>query len=71
MKKQLTVEGMACKHCQMHVQNALAAVEGVTEAVVDLDSKKATVSLSQEVSDQVLMDAVTEAGYEPVDCQTL
>lgn len=71
MKKVLTVEGMMCAHCQAHVQKALAGVEGVTEAVVDLESKKATVTLAQDVADQALMDAVTEAGYTPVGCETL
>ena len=71
MKKVLIVEGMMCAHCQAHVQKALAGVEGVTEAVVDLESKKATVTLAQDVADQVLLDAVTEAGYTPVSCETL
>ena len=38
------------------------------EAVVDLEKKTATVSLAKEVSDQVLMDAVKDAGYTPVSC---
>ena len=71
MKKVLIVEGMMCAHCQAQVQKALAGVEGVTEAVVDLESKKATVTLAQDVADQTLMDAVTEAGYTPVSCETL
>lgn len=71
MKKVLTVEGMMCAHCQAHVQKALAGVGGVTEAVVDLESKKATVTLAQDVADQALLDAVTEAGYTPVSCETL
>ena len=70
MKKVLIVEGMMCAHCQAHVQKALAEVEGVTEAVVDLDSKQATVTLEKDVADQTLMDAVTEAGYTPVSCTT-
>ena len=68
MKKVLVVDGMMCAHCQAHVQKALAAVDGVSEAVVDLENKTATVSLSKEVDDKVLMDAVTEAGYTPVSC---
>lgn len=68
MKKVLIVDGMMCAHCQMHVQKALEGVDGVQEAVVDLEKKQATVSLSKEVSDQVLMDAVQEAGYTPVSC---
>lgn len=68
MKKVLKVDGMMCAHCQMHVQKALAAVDGVAEAVVDLEKKQAEVSLAKDVPDQVLMDAVTEAGYTPVSC---
>ena len=68
MKKVLVVEGLMCAHCQMHVQKALEGVDGVQEAVVDLEKKTATVSLAKEVSDQVLMDAVKDAGYTPVSC---
>ncbi len=68
MKKVLVVDGMMCAHCQMHVQKALAAVDGVSEAVVDLEQKQATVDLTKDVPDQVLMDAVKAAGYTPVSC---
>lgn len=71
MKKVLIVDGMMCAHCQMHVQKALAGVDGVTKATVDLESKKATVTLAKDVDDQVLMDAVTEAGYTPVSCSAV
>lgn len=70
MKKILTVEGMMCEHCKMHVEKALAQVEGVTAAQVDLDAHTAAVTLDQDVADQTLMDAVKEAGYEPVSCRT-
>ena len=70
MEKVIEVEGMMCAHCQMHVQKALAAVEGVGEAVVDLEAKKATVTLLKEVSDENLMKAVADAGYTAVSCQT-
>ena len=68
MEKVIEVEGMMCAHCQMHVQKALAAVEGVSEAAVDLETKKAVVKLSQEVSDETLMKAVEDAGYTAVSC---
>ena len=71
MKKVLIVDGMMCAHCQAHVQKALAGVEGVREAVVELESKKATVTLDKDVADQTLLDAVTEAGYTPVSCETV
>lgn len=63
MKKVLHVEGMMCAHCKAHVEKALSAVPGVTEAVADLESKTATVTLAADVADDVLSAAVTEAGY--------
>ena len=45
-----------------------SAVDGVQEATVDLEKKQAMVILLKDVPDQVLMDAVTEAGYTPVSC---
>lgn len=69
MKKILKVDGMMCQHCQMNVEKALSAVEGVEKAEVDLDKKEAAVFLSKEVSDSVLTEAVTEAGYTPLSCR--
>ena len=60
---------MMCNHCKMHVEKALAGVAGVESAEVDLEAKTATVSLKEDVADQVLLDAVKDAGYEPVSCQ--
>ncbi len=66
MKKTLNVEGMMCAHCKAHVEKALAGVDGVTEAVADLESKTATVTLSKDVPDETLKAAVAEAGYQVV-----
>ena len=68
MTKVLTVEGMMCAHCQAHVEKALNAIDGV-EAKVNLETKTATLTLSKDVSDDVLRGAVTEAGYEVVSIQ--
>ena len=70
MTKVISVDGMMCAHCQAHVQKALAAVDGVSAVDVSLENKEAAVTLSKEVDDQVLMDAVTEAGYTPTGCRT-
>ncbi len=65
MTKTMTINGMMCAHCQAHVEKALNAIDGVT-ATVDLAAKTATVTLSKDVADEVLKNAVTEAGYEVV-----
>lgn len=62
MEKIIVVEGMTCNHCRKRVEDALNAVDGV-EANVDLQEKKAFVKLDKAVSDTILADAITEAGY--------
>ena len=69
MTKIIKVEGMMCAHCQAHVFKALSAVEGVQKVEVSLEDKQAVVTLAKDVADQLLMDAVTEAGYTPVSCE--
>ncbi len=63
MKKILTVEGMMCAHCVAHVKKALEGVNGVKSAEVDLKKKRAVVTLSEEVDNNILTAAVEEAGY--------
>ncbi|NLB32696.1 MAG: metal-transporting ATPase, partial [Tissierellia bacterium] len=67
MKKILKVEGMTCGHCKAAVEKALKAVDGVENAVVDLEKKSADVTLNKEVRDEVLKNAVIDAGYEVVE----
>lgn len=69
MKKVLKIEGMMCNHCTGRVEKALNDMDGV-QAVVNLDDKSATVTLSKELSDETLVQAVTDAGYEVVDIET-
>ena len=66
MKKILKVEGMSCGHCKAAVEKALKAVDGVESAEVDLSNKSAEVTLTKEVGDDVLVKAITDAGYEVV-----
>ena len=63
MEKKMMIDGMMCTHCQGRVEKALNAIDGVS-AKVDLEGKCAYITESKEVSDKVLSDAVTEAGYE-------
>ena len=64
MKKTLTIEGMMCGHCVMHVTKALQGMDGVSEVAVDLDSKTATLTVADTVTDAMLKAAVADAGYE-------
>lgn len=68
MKKTITIEGMMCEHCSGRVDKALNSLDGVT-ATVDLQGKKAVVTLDKAVEDNVLKSAVEDAGYEVTGIQ--
>ena len=62
MKAQLKVSGMTCGHCVATVTNALTAVDGVSEARVDLPAGSAAV-VFEGPSLSRLEQAVRDAGY--------
>ncbi len=64
MTKKLTIEGMMCSHCTGRVEQALSALDGVSAVTMSLEDKSATVTLSGNVSDETLKQAVSGAGYE-------
>ena len=64
MTKTLNVTGMMCQHCVMHVTKALEGVEGVRSVDVSLEAGTATVEAADSVSDDALVAAVSDAGYE-------
>jgi Cu+-exporting ATPase len=65
MRKKLYIEGMSCNHCVNHVNKALSGIAGVKSVNVDLDNKYALVDMEDEISDELLKNAVIdEAGYE-------
>ncbi len=67
MTKTMTIEGMMCAHCTGRVQKALEAVPGVESVAMSLENKSAKVTLGEDVADEALKAAVTEAGYEVVE----
>lgn len=62
MKKTLKIDGMMCSHCAGRVSQVLNAIDGVS-AEVSLEDKAAYLTLSADVADDVLIKAVTDAGY--------
>ena len=66
MEKKMLVEGMSCNHCKMSVEKVIKAVPGVTDCVVDLAAKTATITLNADVADDKLMEAVRGADFKPV-----
>ena len=60
---ELSIDGMHCGGCTGRVQQALAAVPGVVDAAVDLDTHTATVTAQETVGATQLVEAVDAAGY--------
>ncbi|SHH99270.1 Copper chaperone CopZ [Sporobacter termitidis DSM 10068] len=61
-EKLVNIDGMTCRNCVTHVQNALNSLDGVY-ARVDLGRKQAAVHMKEELPDQTLRKAVADAGY--------
>jgi copper chaperone CopZ len=60
---QLTIEGMSCNHCVMHVKKELGKVEGLV--VEDVQIGKARVHYEETIiSPQRVAQAIYDAGYK-------
>ena len=57
------VEGMMCHHCEMTVETALTALDGVVQAKADHAAGTVTVTLSRFVADNALREAVEREDY--------
>ncbi|MBR0131352.1 MAG: heavy metal translocating P-type ATPase, partial [Firmicutes bacterium] len=63
-KRLVSVNGMMCQNCVKHVKKALEGIEGVESADVSLENNNAVITLSGEVSDDIIKAAIEDAGYE-------
>ena len=63
MKKKMEIEGMMCGHCEAAVKKALENVDGVESAEVSHEKGTAVLTVSKEVSNDVLKKAVEDKDY--------
>ncbi len=66
MQKTMKIEGMMCPHCEAAVKKALEAIEGVEKAEVSHEAGSAVVSMSAEVADAALREAVEAKEYSVI-----
>ena len=69
MEKTMNIEGMMCGHCEATVKKALEEVQGVDSAEVSHEANKAVVTLSGDVSDEALKQAVEAKDYKVLSIQ--
>ena len=64
MQTTFKVDGMMCKHCQKHVHDALAKMDGVTAVDVSLENNSATVTTDKDIPLDDFAKVIDDAGYE-------
>ncbi len=69
MTKTMHIEGMMCGHCEARVKKALEALDAVSEAVVSHENGTAVVTLTADVSDETLKEAVEAQDYKVTSVQ--
>ena len=60
---ELDIEGMTCTACARRVEKGLNSVDGVS-AYVDFATEKAHLTITKEISQDLLRQAVDDAGYK-------
>ncbi len=62
--KTMMIEGMMCGHCEMTVKKALEAIDGIESAEVSHEKGSAVVTLSGDVSNEILKKTVEDKDYK-------
>ena len=61
----LNIEGMHCTGCSTRLEKVLNTVDGVEDAKVSLEEKKADIKYDEtQVSEKELIDVVEDAGFK-------
>lgn len=63
LRRTIDVDGMTCDNCVFKVIRALEKVDGVKIAAASLEKQSAQVGLTENISDEVLREAINKAGY--------
>ncbi len=66
----LGIEGMTCAGCEVNLSKRLAAVDGVAVSDVDYESGQAVVRVADDLDEDLLRQAVENAGYQVTDIQS-
>jgi copper chaperone CopZ len=64
MEKELMLEGMKCDGCVATVKEKFSAIAGVEEVMVDLEGKKATVKMTQDISEATFNEALSGTKFK-------
>ena len=62
----LTIDTMTCMNCVRHVKNAIEAIEGASDVVVDLDKGTASFTLTDADLLNAVKKSIEDAGYSVI-----
>ena len=62
----LKIDGMMCEGCENRVKNAIKNIEGVENVTADHNTGKVIVISDNEVSEEIIKEALEDIGYEVV-----
>lgn len=62
MKHSYHIQGMTCKGCSRHVEKILSKVDGVSDAIINLEEKDVTIETESHISLKTFQDALQKDG---------
>ena len=71
MTKTLEIQGMMCGHCENMVKRCLEKFPQISEAVVSYEAGTAVVTMSGDVPEDEIRQAIEKAGYEYIGAKSL
>jgi copper chaperone CopZ len=66
MTKEFTVRDISCGHCAQAIRKEVQSVQGVQNVQVDVNTKHVRVEANEQVTTDVIVNAINEAGYADV-----
>lgn len=63
----LKVNGMVCNGCENRVKNVLKNIEGVSEVTASYKSGVVTVTLNEEIAEDLIQETIENLGYEIIE----
>lgn len=63
----IKVEGMVCNGCENRVQNVVKQIDGVENVVASYKTGTVTITLSKDVSKEVIKEKIEDIGFEVKD----
>lgn len=66
MEKTINIEGMTCGGCSSRLEKVLNAIDGI-DAKVSHEDGKAMVKIDEKITDDILKNAVENAGFTVIE----